>query len=198
MKKKKGCLFIISGPSGVGKGTLIKNLFKQISDLHYSISVTTRSPREGEQEAIDYYFVDKETFEKYINEGRFAEWADVHGDYKGTLLSTIDKTLAEGKDLLLEIDVQGALQIKNKYPEGIFIFIAPPSQKKLEERLRGRKTEKEESLKKRLNDARREMEHISHYDHIVVNDELEEASKELNSIIIMERCKHQKKQSENT
>ncbi len=192
MTKRQGYLFIISGPSGVGKGTLIKKLFKKIPDLHYSISLTTRKPRGEEREGIDYHFVNKKTFEKYIDEGRFAEWADVHGDYKGTLLSTIDESLAEGKDLLLEIDVQGALQIKKEYPEGIFIFITPPSWEELEERLRGRDTEEEESLKKRLIDARGEMEFSKHYDYIIINDELEKASEELEAIIVNERRRYKK------
>lgn len=192
MTKRQGYLFIISGPSGVGKGTLIKKLFKKIPDLHYSISLTTRKPRGEEREGIDYHFVNKKTFEKYIDEGRFAEWADVHEDYKGTLLSTIDESLAEGKDLLLEIDVQGALQIKKEYPEGIFIFITPPSWEELEERLRGRDTEEEESLKKRLTDARGEMEFSKHYDYIIINDELEKASEELEAIIVNERRRYKK------
>ena len=192
MTKRQGYLFIISGPSGVGKGTLIKKLFKKVPDLYYSISLTTRKPRGEEREGIDYHFVNKKTFEKYIDEGRFAEWADVHGDYKGTLLSTIDESLAEGKDLLLEIDVQGALQIKKEYPEGIFIFITPPSWEELEERLRGRDTEEEESLKKRLTDARGEMEFSKHYDYIIINDELEKASEELEAIIVNERRRYKK------
>lgn len=192
MTKRQGYLFIISGPSGVGKGTLIKKLFKKIPDLHYSISLTTRKPRGEEREGIDYHFVNKKTFEKYIDEGRFAEWADVHGDYKGTLLSTIDESLAEGKDLLLEIDVQGALQIRKEFPEGIFIFITPPSWEELEERLRGRDTEEEESLKKRLIDARGEMEFSKHYDYIIINDELEKASEELEAIIVNERRRYKK------
>lgn len=190
-----GHLFVISGPSGVGKGTLIKTIFKSISDLSYSVSVTTRKPRKEEREGIDYFFVEEETFKRFIKEDKFAEWAKVHGDYKGTLTSTINEALAEGRDLILEIDVQGALEIKNKYPEGIFIFIVPPSPKKLEERLRGRGTENEEGLKKRLNDARCEMEYSKYYKYIVVNDELEKAAEELKTIIVSERvkCKQEQK-----
>lgn len=190
-----GHLFVISGPSGVGKGTLIKTIFKSISDLSYSVSVTTRKPRKEEREGIDYFFVEEETFKRFIKEDKFAEWAKVHGDYKGTLTSTINEALAEGRDLILEIDVQGALEIKNKYPEGIFIFIIPPSPEKLEERLRGRGTENEEGLKKRLNDARCEMEYSKYYKHIVVNDDLEKAAEELKTIIVSERgkCKQEQK-----
>lgn len=181
-----GHLFVISGPSGVGKGTLIKKIFSHIPDLQYSVSVTTRKPRKEEHEGIDYFFVDEETFKRYIKEHKFAEWAKVHGDYKGTLMSTIVETLSEGKNLILEIDVQGALEIKNKFPEGVFIFIAPPSREKLEARLRGRGTEDEKSLKKRLNDARGEMEYSKYYNYIVVNDELEIAAQELKAIIMSE------------
>lgn len=189
MKREQGSLFIISGPSGVGKGTLRKKLFEQMPNLRYSVSVTTREPREEEQEGHDYFFVDEETFQEYIKLNKFAEWAKVHGDYKGTLLSTIEETLAGGFDLLLEIDVRGALQIKEKYPEGIFIFIAPPSWEKLEDRLRGRKTEGEDELKKRLDDAHFEMEHIRFYDYLIINNQIERAVEELKAIIISERCR---------
>jgi guanylate kinase len=182
MKKCSGRLLVISGPSGVGKGTLRKKLFEHIPDLHYSVSVTTRKPRKDEQEGVDYFFVDEETFRKYIKENKFAEWAKVHGDFKGTLLS----------ELILEIDVQGALQLKKKYPEGIFIFIAPPSWQQLEDRLRGRKTEDEADLKKRLNDAQYEMKQIKHYDYLIVNNNLDKALEELKAIIISERCRIRK------
>lgn len=194
MQKYKGRLFVISGPSGVGKGTLRGKLFQHIPDLCYSVSVTTRKPRKNEQEGRDYFFVNEETFRKYIEENRFAEWALVHGDYKGTLLSTIHKKLAQGEDLVLEVDVQGAIQLKKKFPEGIFIFIAPPSWKKLEHRLRGRKTEGEEDLKKRLNDAHYELKQMKHYDYLIVNNHFEEALEELKAVIISERCKIKEKQ----
>lgn len=189
MSKYQGHLFVISGPSGVGKGTLRKKLFEQLPDLEYSVSVTTRKPRKEEREGIDYFFVDEDTFKKYIKENKFAEWAKVHGDYKGTLTATINNAIAKGKDLVLEIDVQGAMQLKDKYPEGIFIFIAPPSWKKLEDRLRHRRTEGEDELKKRLSDAHYEMDHIKYYDYIVVNNQLEKALEELKAIIISERCR---------
>lgn len=187
--KPKGHLFVISGPSGVGKGTLREKLFKNVPNLNYSISVTTRRPRKNEEDGVDYFFVNEETFKEYIRENKFAEWALVHGDYKGTLLSTIEKNLQQGKDLVLEIDVQGAINLKEKFPEGVFIFIAPPSWEQLENRLRGRNTEKEEDLKKRLADAHKEMQQIKHYDYLVINNYLPEALKELEAIIISERCK---------
>lgn len=189
MQKNKGHLFVISGPSGVGKGTLRKRLFQQIPDLNYSISVTTRKPRKDEKEGRDYFFVDEETFKRYIEENKFAEWALVHGDYKGTLLSTIYEKIDREQDLVLEIDVQGALQLKEKFPEGIYIFIAPPSWEKLEHRLRGRKTEEEAGLKKRLKDAYLEMKQIKNYHYLIVNNHLYKALEELKAIIISERCR---------
>jgi guanylate kinase len=185
----KGRLFVISGPSGVGKGTLRQKLFQCIPSLYYSVSVTTRKPRKNEVEGKDYFFVNEDTFKKYIKEGQFAEWALVHEDYKGTLLSTIYESLSKGEDLILEIDVQGAKKLKKKFPEAIFIFIAPPSWEQLEDRLRGRKTEKEEELKKRLKDAHKELKEIKNYDYLIINNHFEKALEELKSVIISERCK---------
>ena len=189
MQKYKGHLFVISGPSGVGKGTLRDKLFQSIPDLYYSVSVTSRKPRKNEEEGKDYFFVDEDKFKKYIKEDEFAEWALVHGDYKGTLLTTIDQNLKQGKDLVLEIDVQGAIQLKNKFPEGIFIFVAPPSWEKLEDRLRGRKTEGEDELKKRLKNAHYELKQIKYYNYLIINNHFEKALEELRAIIISERCK---------
>ena len=189
MPRDKGLLFVLSGPSGVGKGTLREELFQQIHDLYYSVSVTTRKARENEQEGKDYFFVDEKTFRRYIEENKFAEWALVHGDYKGTLWSTIYEKVNQGKDLLLEIDVQGALNLKKRFPEGILIFIAPPSWEKLEHRLRERNTEGEKDLQKRLHDARYELNQIKSYDYLIVNHHLEKALEKLKAVIISERCK---------
>jgi len=185
----KGLLFIISGPSGVGKGTLREKIFNIFQDLRYSVSVTTRPPRKGEKEGIDYYFVSENEFKKMVKENKFAEWALVHGDYKGTPLNFLIDKLQKGEDVLLEIDVQGAMQMKKKFPEGVFIFIAPPSWKDLEERLHERRTEQEEDLEKRLKDARDEMRYMQNYNYLVVNDDIKVAIKKLESIIIAERCK---------
>ena len=186
-----GLLFVISGPSGVGKGTIRKGIFDIFSDLTYSVSVTTRPLRRGEKEGVDYYFVSESEFEKMIRLNKFAEWALVHGDYKGTPLNFLIKKLKDGEDVLLEIDVQGAMQVKEKFQEGIFIFIAPPSWKDLEDRLRGRKTEEEENLEKRLKDARNEMKYMENYNYLIINDDKKIAIKKLESIIIAERCKMQ-------
>jgi len=189
MKKQTGHLFVISGPSGVGKGTLRDKLFQQIPDLHYSVSVTTRKPRRDEKEGRDYFFVNEEIFKQYIKDEKFAEWALVHGEYKGTLSETLKDNLEHGRDLVLEIDVQGALQLKRKFPQEIFIFIAPPSWEKLENRLRGRNTEGEDTLQKRLKDAHYELKQIKHYDYLIINNHFEKALEELKSIIISVRCR---------
>ncbi|GAG21092.1 unnamed protein product, partial [marine sediment metagenome] len=148
-KQGWGLLFVISGPSGVGKGTLREKVFKIFPDLIYSVSVNTRPPRKGEIEGKDYYFVIVDEFKKRIKENRFVEWAIVHGDYKGTPTIFLIEELQKGRDVLLELDVQGAMQVKEKFPDGIFIFIAPPTWKDLEDRLRKRNTEGEKALEKR-------------------------------------------------
>lgn len=185
----KGLLFVISGPSGVGKGTIRKEISKIFPELKYSISANTRPPRQDEQEGVDYYFVTKEKFELMIKENKFAEWAMVHDEYKGTPVDFLIEQREKGNDVILEIDVQGARQIKEKFPEGIFIFIAPPSWEDLVERLQKRGTETKKNLKKRLNDAFDEIQQIGNYDYIVINDELERAVKKVESIIIVERCR---------
>lgn len=194
-KAGRGLLFVVSGPSGVGKGTLREKLFKYFKDLTYSVSVTTRAPRKDEKEGEDYYFVSKSVFKQMIKEDNFVEWAIVHDDYKGTPRHLLLKRLSMGLDVLLEIDVQGAAQVKNKMPEGIFIFIAPPSWKDLEYRLRNRKTEKKEALEKRLADAKTEIQCVDNYDYLVINDNINIALKQLESIVIAERCKINVKKS---
>ena len=186
----RGLLFVISGPSGVGKGTLRKKVFNAFPDLKYSVSANTRPPRKGEIEGKDYYFVTVDEFKKMIKENKFVEWAIVHGDYKGTPIQfLIDELLKKGRDVLLELDVQGAMQVKEKFPDGIFIFIAPPTWKDLEDRLRKRNTEGERALEKRLKDARIEIKYKKNYNYLVVNDNIKTALKKIESIIIAERCK---------
>ncbi|MBE3113811.1 MAG: guanylate kinase [Actinobacteria bacterium] len=185
----RGLLFVISGPSGVGKGTLREKVFNIFPDLKYSVSVNTRPPRKDEIEGKDYYFVTADEFKKRIEENIFVEWAIVHGDYKGTPIKFLIEELQKGRDVLLELDVQGAMQVKKKFPDGIFIFIAPPTWKDLEDRLRKRNTEGEKALEKRLKDARIEIEYKKNYNYLVVNDNIKTALKKLESIIIAERCK---------
>jgi guanylate kinase len=193
-KSKKGLLFVVSGPSGVGKGTLREKLFKMFKDLTYSVSMTTRSPRKEEVNGIDYHFVSEAIFKQMIKENKFIEWAMVHGDYKGTPYEFLIERLKTGNDTLLEIDVQGAVQVKDKMPWGIYIFIAPPSWNDLEYRLRNRKTEEKKELEKRLGDARTEIKYVNNYDYLVINDNIETALKKLEAIIIAERCKIHKKE----
>jgi guanylate kinase len=183
-RSDKGHLFIISGPSGAGKGTLRKVLFQRVQDLVFSVSCTTRSPRQGEINGQDYHFIDEDSFQDLIDRGQFLEWAEVHGNYYGTLKKDIQKVLDEGKDVILEIDVQGAHQVRLNCEQAIMIFVAPPSMKELEERLRKRGTEDEKVLQVRLKNARGELEETSFFDHVVVNDVFERAVFELEKIIM--------------
>ncbi|WP_419573663.1 guanylate kinase, partial [Pyramidobacter piscolens] len=149
-KNRKGTLFVLSGPSGAGKGTIRARVFEALDGLSYSVSCTTRAPREGERDGVDYRFITPEDFAARIAAGDFLEWADVHRHRYGTLKSDVEKVLNEGKDMFLEIDVQGALQVKKKMPEAVTLFVVPPSIEVLEERLRGRRSEGEAELRLRL------------------------------------------------
>lgn len=183
MKSRRGKLFVISGPSGVGKGTLLARVFKAIPDLVYSISCTTRTARPGERDDVDYRFISDDEFQKRIADDEFLEWAQVHGHCYGTLTADVESALDKGKDIILEIDVQGAAQVKKKLPDAVTVFILPPSVEVLEQRLRGRNTESEQSLQLRLRDARMELECRTDFDYLVVNDDLDRAAAELESVI---------------
>ena len=178
-----GYLFILSAPSGAGKTTLRLALLKQITDLRYSVSYTTRQPREGEQDGSDYYFIDKDEFEKGIAEDRWAEWAIVHGHYYGTSEVFLDNCLSAGHDVLLDIDVQGAAKIIKRYPDSITIFIMPPSIEVLKERLQSRSTDSKETIRLRLKNAEAEMAQKKMYRYIIINDQLSDAVAELVSLI---------------
>lgn len=178
-----GHLFIISGPSGAGKGTLRKLLFERIPDLIFSISCTTRSPREGELDGVDYHFIDEVSFRRMIARGKFLEWAKVHDNYYGTLREDVERELCAGKNVILEIDVQGAHQVKMNCPDAIMIFVAPPSIPELEKRLRKRGTEEETVLQVRLQNAIAEMDDSYCFDHLIVNDEVARAVNELENVI---------------
>lgn len=180
---KKGKLFVISGSSGVGKGTLISLLLKNNSNIMLSISHTTRTPRQGEIDGINYFFRTKEEFQKSINENAFLEWAQYSDNFYGTKRKFVERKLNEGIDLILEIDTQGALKVKEQMPDAILIFILPPSLKDLEKRLRGRQTETEEAIQKRLNFVESEMKNSSLYDYQIVNDDLQMALEKLKGII---------------
>ena len=181
----KGKLFVLSGPSGVGKGTICKKLLENI-DLEISVSATTRKPREGEIEGVSYFFVNHDRFEDMIQKGEFLEHAEVFGNYYGTPKQKVLDKLTWGKDVLLEIDVQGAMQVKENYPQGITIFVCPPSLATLKHRLAGRGTESAESLNQRIAKALTEIEMLKNYDYYIVNDELDDAVKNVKSIIYAE------------
>ena len=185
----KGMLITVSGPSGSGKGTVLGELIKKRDDVKISVSMTTRQKRNGEIDAVNYYFVTKDYFEKKINEGSMLEYAQYAGNYYGTPKEPVDEMLKAGKAVILEIDVQGADKIKEIYPDVIRIFIMPPSASVLERRLRGRNTEDEETINHRLVIAKGEMKMASEYDFIVINDELESAVKDIETIIDSERLK---------
>lgn len=176
-------LFVISGPSGAGKGTLLAELRKQRPDLGLTVSATTRSPRPGEVDGTSYYFLSDEEFRRRIAAGEFVEWAEVHGHLYGTLVSEAERLLAKGHSLVLEIDVQGALNVRRVYPDAVLVFIEPPSLQVLEERLRGRGTEDEASIELRLKNARHEMELADQYDARIVNDTVDRAAQELGSVM---------------
>ena len=186
---KEGLLVVISGASGTGKGTVCKALFEVEKNLSFSVSATTRKPREGEKDGVNYYFLTKDEFEKRIEAGEFLEWANVYGNYYGTPMKEVSNRLKNGEDILLEIDTQGAINVMEKMPKGVFIFLLPPSMDELKRRIEGRGTETEESLKKRLGAAKTEIALAEKYDYTVVNDEVENAVKHISAILAAERAK---------
>ena len=187
---KKGLLIVISGPSGVGKGTVRKALFEREGhDLVYSVSMTTRKPRDGEVDGSDYYFVSQEEFERQIENDNLLEYAKFVGNYYGTPFDKVEEQLDNGNEVVLEIEVQGAIQVKAKKPDAVFIFIAPPSYEALEQRLRRRGTESEEIIKERLDKAHREIEQAPAYDYIVINDDVDNAADRIMAIIRAEHAK---------
>ncbi|CAM3035913.1 MULTISPECIES: guanylate kinase [Leuconostoc] len=187
---QRGLLIVLSGPSGVGKGTVRKAIFEEDGiDFQYSISATTRQPRIGEVNGEDYFFVSREAFEEKISNGDMLEYAQYVNNYYGTPKSFIDETLASGRDVFLEIDVQGALQVKSKMPEGVYIFLTPPDLTNLRERLVGRGTDSQEVIEKRVTAARDELKQMINYDYAVENDQVVFAVERIKSIITAERLR---------
>lgn len=183
MMKHKGILIVVSGFSGAGKGTLMKELLRQYDSYALSVSATTRSPRQGEEHGIHYFFVQKEEFEEMIRKDELLEYASYVGNYYGTPKSYVEQKIAEGKDVILEIEIQGALKIKEKFGDALLLFVMPPSAKVLRERLIGRGTESIEVIDSRLRRAAEEAEGIEQYDYIIINDNLCECTQELHSVI---------------
>ncbi len=186
---RKGILFVISGPSGTGKGTVLKEVFKNIENLHYSVSATTREPRNGEKEGINYYFISKEKFDYMVNNGEMLEYVTKFTNWYGTPKQAVEDKLNEGKDVILEIETIGANNVQKTMKECISIFIAPPSLKELWERLDGRNTEVESKKMIRFETSREELLSAYNYDYVVINDIVTECAKKVVNIIEAERCK---------
>lgn len=184
----RGQLIVISGPSGAGKGTVCKAILEK-NDFWISVSASTRSPRNSEVEGVNYYFITKEEFLGKIASDDFLEYAEVYGNYYGTPKSEVLKVLDSGRDVILEIDIQGALKVKKAYPKGIFIFILPPSMEELKNRITNRGSETPESLITRFTSAHKEISFVTKYDYAVVNDTVDNACKKIQSIIIAEKCR---------
>ncbi len=188
-KKTKGTLIVLSGPSGVGKSTVIAELLSEREDIHFSVSYTTRAPRVGEADGVDYCFVSREEFEGMIEREEFLEYAKYVDNYYGTSLKVIQDKLDQGVDVLLEIEVQGAATVKQKCPDAVLIFVIPPTFEELSRRLHGRATDDESVIQGRLERAKKEYQHIPLYDYLVINDSVPNATQEILSILAAEGCR---------
>ncbi len=186
---KKGLLIVVSGPSGAGKGTVLAHTTEKYSNLKYSVSVTTRAPREGEVDGVNYFFKSVEQFKEMVANGEFLEHKEVHNNYCGSPLTNVQKHLSDGYDVVLEIDTEGALEVKNVYPDCVMIFITPEKFTTIEQRLRGRSTESEEQIQIRTQNALKELKQAVFYDYIVVNEDAQQGAMDIISIIEAEKCK---------
>ncbi|MFD1360282.1 guanylate kinase [Lentibacillus salinarum] len=192
MIDENGILFVLSGPSGVGKGTVRKELFSRANDLAYSISMTTREKRPGEAEGVDYFYKTNDEFEKLIEAGELLEHARFVNNYYGTPRQYVEDTLQDGRDVFLEIEVQGAMQVKENFPEGVFIFLFPPSLEELKNRIVERGTESQDLVLQRLKKAQNEIDMMDAYDYVVVNDDVDAAVNKVQSIIQSEHCRRER------
>lgn len=190
---ERGLLIVLSGPSGVGKGTVRQALFSQEdTNFEYSISVTTRNPRQGERNGVDYFFKTREEFEEMIAQNKLLEWAEYVGNYYGTPVDYVEQTMQAGKDVFLEIEVQGALQVRKAFPEGLFIFLAPPSLSELKNRIVTRGTETNSLIENRMKTAKIEIEMMDAYDYVVENDNVERACERIKAIVLAEHLKRER------
>lgn len=192
LERERGILIVLSGPSGVGKGTVCAALRGKAPELVYSVSATTRSPRQGEQEGVNYFFRTREQFQQLIDNDEMLEWAEYVGNYYGTPRRFVEDTLRSGKDVILEIEVQGALKVKQKFPEGVFIFLLPPSLDELQNRIVTRGTESDETIRSRMSVAVDEIRLMEHYDYAIVNDHVETACTKIQSILAAEHCRRER------
>lgn len=184
----KGLLLVVSSPSGAGKTTLTRKLQEEYPDIGFSVSYTTRPPRPNERDGVDYHFIDDTTFDRMVQENRFAEWAHVHGHRYGTSLEAIRTAIDQGRDMLFDVDYQGGQQLKAAFADAVMVFVLPPSVEELKSRLKRRATESDSIIARRLSRAAEEMTHYDAYAYLVVNDDLEQAYKELKSIYLASRC----------
>ena len=187
--QRRGNLFVISAPSGAGKTTLCRKLLKKMPNMKLSVSYTTREPRKGEVHDVDYTFVTRDTFKKMIDRGEFAEWATVHGNLYGTSIKRIKELNSRGYDIILDIDIHGAIQLRKSYEGAVYIFVLPPSLEALEERLVNRGTDSDEIIENRLDNAKAEISQYTNYDYIIVNESIDKAYKELESIVLSARLR---------
>lgn len=187
--EREGLLIVVSAPSGAGKTTLCRHLVDNFQDIRQSVSFTTRQPRGNEKDGRDYHFVDRSSFDRMVADGAFAEWAEVHGNCYGTLLKYLDDAREVGQDILLDIDCQGAAQLREKLPHALFIFVVPPSLAELERRLRFRQTDSEEVIARRLVNAREEIQAATWYDYVLVNSDLKTSKQDFTAIVQAERCR---------